>query len=165
MPDEQAPENVKRFPLVFKFDEVVSGNGFVSRIVSQGHVLLREEEGGWWMYGVTPGGIAGGGKERSEAFAEFKRSYRSVLFDIASEACDAVAFERDAQAFFYETCEITRDEWFKALKSVRSGELSLKLPNPPIKVDDLPPRIAVMSSTLPSASVNPCEADVFSEAA
>lgn len=153
------------YPLLFKFDEVVAGNGFVSRIRSQGRVLLEQESDGWWMYGVSPGGIAGGGKERSEAFAEFKRSYRSVLFDIAAEASDAATFERGVKEFFGETCEATEKEWFGALEHVRHGAVSLDLPNPPIKADDLPPRITIMISTEPSAKSNPGERDVVAGAA
>lgn len=156
---------VKNFPLLFKFDEVVAGNGFVSRIVSQGRVLLSAEGDGFWMYGVTPGGLAGGGHERSEAFAEFKRSYRSVLFDIAGEAQDAATFELEIQRFFYETCEDTQRQWLDALQVIRDGGLTIDLPNPPIKSDELPPRVTVMISTEPSASINPDEKDLLAEAA
>jgi len=51
-------------------------------------ILTDEGDGDIWMFGVQPGGVARGGRERSQAFYEFKKNYRSVLFDIAIEFVD-----------------------------------------------------------------------------
>jgi hypothetical protein len=113
------------YPLVFSFRDVIVGKGFVVGIVVNGRVLLAEEDDGVWMFGVQPGGIAGGGSERSEAFCEFKRSYLSVLFDIAAEVDSYAAFEDAAKAFFQEVNSPNEVDWTEALKAVRAGRLSL----------------------------------------
>jgi hypothetical protein len=83
------------YPLVFSFRDAVSGNGFVAHVAVCGRVLLTDEgDGDIWMFGVQPGGVAGGGCNRSEAFREFKKSYLSVFFDIAAEAASFEDFEQ-----------------------------------------------------------------------
>lgn len=114
------------YPLVFSFQEPIMGNGFVAYVVTSGRVLLTEEsEDSIWMFGVQPGGIAGGGRERSEAFRQFKMSYLSVLFDIANESSSYDGFESAARAFFSEVNAENEQTWIEAVKAVRAGKLSL----------------------------------------
>jgi hypothetical protein len=112
-----------RYPLLFGFRDLIAGNGFVAGVAVNGRALLVDEGDGFWMYGVNPGGLAGGGANHSEAQAEFRQGYRSVLFDIAAEAADFGSFRQQALRFFEETNEPTRQEWEEALAEVRKGEV------------------------------------------
>jgi len=131
------------YPLVFSFRDAVSGNGFVAYVAVSGRVLLTDEgDGDIWMFGVQPGGIAGGGHERSEAFREFKKSYLSVFFDIAAEAVSFENFEESVKLFFSEVNAPNLDAWTEAVAAVRAGRLSLS----DLKAtdsDSCPPKIEV----------------------
>ena len=116
----------RSYPLIFRYQDLVIGNGFICGVKAQGRVLLTEEDQGFWVYGVTPGGLAAGGKERSAALNEFKQGYVSALFDIAEEASDPDAFKREAEAFFYQVCAQNEVEWNAARERVRQGDLDLE---------------------------------------
>ena len=75
-----------RYPLLLGFRDLIAGNGFVASVALNGRALLVDEDDGFWMYGVNPGGLAAGGSTAAEALAEFRKDYRLVLFDIATEA-------------------------------------------------------------------------------
>lgn len=112
-----------RYPLLFGFRDLVAGKGFVAGIAIDGRALLVDEDDGFWMYGVNPGGVAGGGPSIGDAQVEFRSSYRSVLFDIAGEAESFDQFEEEVTRFFRETNEPTLAEWEDAVKAVRTGEV------------------------------------------
>ena len=111
-----------RLPLLFTFKDQVYGDGFLADIEAQGRVLeVRgpEEEEGVWMNGVQPGGIAEGGEDDYKARVAFKKTYKAVLFDIASEAKNFNAFKREVEKFFNEVCRPIEKEWLDAVKRVR----------------------------------------------
>jgi len=130
------------YPLFFTYKDLIAGNGFFAGVICQGRALLTEEEEGFWMSGVNPGSIAGGGTEREAAFRAFKERYLSVLFDIASEACDFASFKAEVECFFESTNDPTAAEWENALHKVRNGELTLDLPK--VEAAQNQPRIDVV---------------------
>jgi predicted RNase H-like HicB family nuclease len=65
-------------------------------------VLSWQKDGGYWMYGVNPGGVAGGGESREAAFNDLKQAYLSGLFDVALEATTFEAFRGEVERFFNE---------------------------------------------------------------
>ena len=109
--------------MLFGFRDLVAGKGFVAGVVVNGRALLVDEGDGFWMFGVSPGGLAAGGKSHGEAQAEFRQGYRSVLFDIAALADDFDSFRQQVLSFFHETSEPTEREWEEALAEVRSGKV------------------------------------------
>lgn len=117
------------YPLTFAFRDMVSGRGFFAGVLAEGRATLTQEDGGYWMSGVYPAAIGGGGRERAEAFQAFRTNYRGVLFDIAAEAADFAAFRAEVERFFNETNDQAQSEWSAARELVRSGSLNL---------DDLP---------------------------
>jgi hypothetical protein len=119
------------YPVLFGYRDVISGRHFMAFIKTDGRALLTKEEDGCWLYGVYPGGMAGGGKEIAEASRELKTSYLSVLFDIAEEASSFEAFKEEVERFFHQRNDATMQEWEAAHAQVKSGELS---------TDDLPRR-------------------------
>jgi hypothetical protein len=112
-----------QYPILFGFRDLVAGNGFAAGVGVNGRALLVDEGDGFWMYGVNPGGLAAGGTNHGEAQAEFRQGYRSVLFDIATQAADFESFRREVQSFFQETNESTEREWNAALAEVRKGNI------------------------------------------
>lgn len=105
-----------RYPILFGFRDLIAGNGFVAGVGVNGRVLLVDEDDGYWMYGVNPGGLSAGGATAPEAQAEFRVIYRSVLFDIAAEATDFESFKSEVERFFSETNEPTKAEWDEAVQ-------------------------------------------------
>lgn len=119
--------DTKSFPLVFTFPELISGEGFVATVEVHGRaVLIDEGDGDFWIFGVQPGGVAGGGKDYSEACREFKKSYLSVLFDIASEAKTYDAFVGEVRSFFDAVNDPNLGVWEGAVAEVRRGGVSLE---------------------------------------
>ena len=111
------------FPFFFTFSDKVEGNGFVADVRMMGTVLGMKEDDSTWMYGVQPGGIAATGENEDKAFSAFRRTYTSVLFDIAEEAVDFATFKERVEAFFNEICEETKREWDEAVEAVRRGDI------------------------------------------
>ena len=111
------------FPFFFTFSDKVEGNGFVADVRMMGTVLGMKEDDSTWMYGVQPGGIAATGQNEDEAFSTFRRTYTSVLFDMAEEADDFSKFKRQVETFFNEICEETKREWDEAVEAVRRGDI------------------------------------------
>jgi len=117
---------LKKFPLFFSYRDLIAGSGFVAGVAMKGRVLLDTAGGEVWMYGVQPGGIAGGGLDRACAFSEFRRSYLSVMYDLAAEAGTFGAFKAEVKRFFSEVNEPNADAWGAALATVRRSGTSLE---------------------------------------
>lgn len=115
----------KKYPLLFPFAEKVSGRGFATNVKMDGRILAERDEDGWWFYGVNPGAIAESGETIHEAFANFQRRLKAVLFDFASEAADFDSFKEEVERFFNQT-DADADDWSSARDAVRSGQLSLE---------------------------------------
>ena len=111
------------FPFFFTFSDKVEGNGFVANVKMMGTLLGMKEDDSTWMYGVQPGGIAATGQNEDEAFSTFRRTYTSVLFDMAEEADDFSKFKQRVKIFFNEICEEAKQEWDEAVEAVRRGDI------------------------------------------
>ena len=73
-----------QYALFFSFVELVKGNRFVAGVAARGQALMvHEDDGSWWMYGVKPGGMAACGTTFKEAAHSFNTSFKATLFDIA----------------------------------------------------------------------------------
>ena len=117
---------MKLYPLVFSFRDLIAGNGYVATVAMDGRVVLSEDETQeTWMFGVQPGGIAGGDRQKAVALKEFKTSYLSVLYDIAAEATSFDQFKNKVMEFFGEVNAPNLADWNQALAEVRGGTLSL----------------------------------------
>ena len=133
---------MKSYPLVFLFPDTVAGDGYLARVTMSGRVLLTEEDDGdVWMFGVQPGGVAGGDHSHEAAFAEFQHNYRTVLFDLAAEARSFEEFERAVREFFETINEPTSKDWDRALRDVRAARISL--PELSTQVNPAPPTLSI----------------------
>ena len=113
------------YPLLFTFVDKVEGNGFLADIQVHGRLLAAQEEDGWWMYGVNPGGLAACGDTHAAAYAEFRKTLMRVLFDIATEARDFYGFRTAAKKFFDEVNEPNLRDWEQARADVKAGRVTI----------------------------------------
>jgi hypothetical protein len=115
------------YPLFFGFRTAIQGKGFVASVVMNGRGLMVEEGADdWWLYGVNPGGVAGGGEDQHLAFSEFRNSYYAILFDIANDVTSYEEFRAEVERFFNETNRHYEKEWLAAVEKVREDK-SIKL--------------------------------------
>jgi hypothetical protein len=120
-------------PLLFTFRDVISGDGFLAGITLSGRVLMAEEDGKWWLYGVRPAAIAECGTSPQEALIRFRNRYKEVLIDIAGECRTFDAFKEEVERFFYEPDLQEEHRWESALNNLRSRDAAL-----PPALADLP---------------------------
>lgn len=136
------------YPLLFSFRDAVSGQGFLAGVTTTGRALMvREEDGSWWIYGVRPGAIAEGGKTPEEAYLKFRNTYKAVLFDVAAEAPDYDAFRREVEAFFYQPDEQEEHRWEEAFRALRAGDVQAEGPLSALPRQDPQTRPAQISVT------------------
>jgi len=129
------------YPILFGYRDLIGGRGFVAFVQANGRALLTEDAENAWLYGVNPGGIAGGGSSRDDAVRRFKDSYLSVLYDIAAEAQSFDEFKQEVERFFYDVHEPNEREWSAAHAAVKSGDLTTDLPQ--VKAETRPTRIDI----------------------
>ncbi len=112
------------YPLLFEFRDLVAGNDFLASVVIAGRALIREDNEGFWMCGVLPGGICADGDSQREAAAEFRSMYRAALYDLAAEALDFKRFQKEVQDFFKDEDRVFAKTWKEAVATVRRGGLA-----------------------------------------
>ena len=139
------------YPLLFGYRDLVSGSGFVAGVHADGRALLVQEEDGFWVYGVNPGGLAGSGDSWEAAHEDFRRNFKAALYDLAIEAVSFGQFQELVVDFFEDTNGPTEGEWDRATREIASRDqrwLQVR------KASDHPPRIEVreVSSGDPSAN-------------
>ncbi len=111
------------YPLLFGFRDLVAGRGFLAGVAVHGRALLMQDDDlGYWMYGVNPGGLAAGGADVGEAQRSFRETYRTVLFDISEDANSFEDFEKEVHRFFDETGGWLSD-WTDAVNEVKAGRI------------------------------------------
>ncbi|MBI5486270.1 MAG: hypothetical protein HY905_02940 [Deltaproteobacteria bacterium] len=157
---------MKKYPLIFTFRDLIHGNGFVAGITMEGRVLLSEEpDGSFWMFGVQPGGLADGGRDRDAAFRAFKNGYLSVLYDIAAEAPGFDLFRAEVEELFCQVNEPNRSAWDLALADVRRTNASLPNLERRFDAESRAPELQVVLVDTSKATPASNKFDEFSEAA
>lgn len=143
------------FPILFGFRDLVAGKGFLAGVAVSGRALLQgDEENGYWMHGVNPGGLSAGGVDIGAAQRAFRDTYRTILFDISADAGEFGEFKSEVERFFHETSERLLSEWEEAvewvraddihvegLPRVRSDRAKLSIEVVPLSVDQLEPAL------------------------
>lgn len=156
---------MKLYPLVFSFRDLIAGNGFVAVVSMGGRVVLAEEDDqDFWMFGVQPGGIAGGDRQQAVALKEFKNSYLTVLFDIAAEASSFKEFQDRVTEFFNDINEPNAADWNAALADARPKNLPLA-DLETVKAASRPPKLTIEEVTPARINSGVNEFDTIAEAA
>lgn len=117
------------YPLMFTLRDVVSGEGYLAGVTLYGRALMvKEDDGNWWMYGVRPGAIADYGTTPQEAFHKFRDRYKTLLFDIAEDAADFEKFKVEVESFYSQPNPEEEARWTEAFRAIRSGEAEVEAP-------------------------------------
>ena len=142
-------KKMNNLPLLFNYLDTIPYKGNLFEFSVQGRILLaKEEDGEIWVYGVNPGGLAGGGDTIEEAISNFRNNYRTMLFDLSAEAFDIDSLKNEVEKFIYQENSFNAEAWEKAVEEVRKNNVSInglqKLSaeqNPPnVKMRQLPLR-------------------------
>ncbi len=139
------------YPLLFRYQQAVEGNGFVARVEIRGRILAESTAEGFWFSGVNPGDPSGGGATLQEAYADFRKSLTEIIFDIALEGHGFEAFEREVSGLFDATDRESEVAWLRAveeIRTVRTGENFTKLPR--LTAED--PRWVKITEIVPAAA-------------
>ena len=129
-------KNSMAYPLIFGFDDSLSTPEGQIVISGVGRALMvREDDGRWWMYGVQPGGLAENGESPQKAHQAFVAAFKGILLDILGDSNSFTDFAERLDKFFNEATESDNTEWQRSLDAIRSGDL---VPEPPF--DKLPKR-------------------------
>jgi hypothetical protein len=132
------------WPLIFRYLGPVLGNGFVALVELHGRILARPEDGDEMsIEGVNPGGFAVGTHPIRSAKLELQRTLTGILIDIAQDAESFETFQKDIEAFFWETDAQSEGEWEACVKEVRSGRLSFPLGILPVFAAESPLLVTV----------------------
>lgn len=113
---------MKNYPIIFGLRDLVQGEGYLAGVIVEGRALMHEEgDGSFWIEGVNPGGFSAIGASSADALEDFRRSYRAVLFDIASDASGFEEFERGVKEFYDGASPKVARAWEEAVQDVRAG--------------------------------------------
>jgi len=117
------------YAMLFKAKEWIQGPGFVAGIAVEGRVLTTlEEDGQWWVYGVTPGGLSESDADPQMAYTKFRQFFRGILLDMAEEAGNFEAFKTKVAKFVSETDEHDAAIWTQSREALRKGALQAEGP-------------------------------------
>lgn len=109
---------MSNLPLLFRCEQVVSGDGYEIEVQMLVRALLREEDGEVWITGVSPVGFAGGGLDRDAALVSFRRAWSEVILDIAHDAKSLDAFEKQCKEFRDSAVNVLTVEWEDAVRNL-----------------------------------------------
>ena len=121
------------YPLVFTYQDTVSGDGFLARVEINGRGLMAQEDGEWWMLGVRPAALAGGGETPAGAYLAFRNAYKAVLIDAAVTAAGFDAFKAEVERFFNERDEAEEKRWTEAGEAIGKEKVAVEAPFDAIK--------------------------------
>jgi hypothetical protein len=115
------------YPLLFGFRDLVAGRGFLAGVAVNGRgLLVQDDEIGYWMHGVNPGGLSAGGVDMGAAQQAFRETYRTILFDISASVGSFEEFKSEVERFFHETSDLLLSEWTDAVEAVREGSIQVE---------------------------------------
>lgn len=114
-----------QFPILFAYRDILAGNNYVAGVQARGRCLMVEEDEGFWVYGVNPGGLSAGGKTEREATSAFRDMYRMALFDLVIEAPTVNELRKELEALVNESNPYYESAWWEAVQQVRRENLTL----------------------------------------
>ncbi len=112
------------YPLVFSCRQLVEGDAFAAGVEIKGRALLEQDGDEWTVCGVEPGGFAGCGNSPGEAYADFRNTLATILFDAALFfPSNFEAFEREVRDFAGTRDDEAARLWEAARAEVQKGTL------------------------------------------
>jgi len=116
------------YPVVFTYEELVKGHGFLAGVLARGRALMVHEDDEWWMYGVQPGGLSEGGETFDEARLLFRQAFREVLFDLAEQTTDFDTFKSQTIRLLEEESGPMLARWNEAVQKLRASQIEVEEP-------------------------------------
>lgn len=117
-----------RWPVFFFYRDTVFGLGFVANVELTGRALcVREGSDEFNVIGVEPGGLAATGDTVESAHELFRKTYTSILFDIAAESRTEEDFHREVERFVLDKSAGAEVDWNEAVTEVR-GQVQPDVP-------------------------------------
>lgn len=116
------------YPVVFTYEELVKGRGFLAGVLARGRALMVHEDGEWWMYGVQPGVLAEGGDTFEESRLLFRQTFREILFDLAEGAKDFESFKVTTEKTLGEINGPMVERWLMAVETIRANPAVIEDP-------------------------------------
>lgn len=107
------------YPLIFRFQDLVFGEGFIASVACYGRAVVEQEDGLWWIHGVQPGGVSAPGDTVDGAHLAFRRTLKEILVDTASDGLSFSAFKSHVEAFFNDEDRGDRLRWDAAVAAFR----------------------------------------------
>jgi hypothetical protein len=127
MAAEKTPAVGTKYPLLFAYRDTLFGNGFVVEVQAvNGRALCVREEDAFWVYGINPGGMAAHGEDPDAAHTAFRKTFSTILIDLAAASGSFEDFHVAVSQFFEETNEGYEQDWNQALNAVKRGEVQLE---------------------------------------
>ena len=109
------------YPLFFNFTSEITGPTFKTKVTTEGRVLVEVFNEEWWINGVNPGSMAGGGPDLPSAWAKFRQSFNEILVDFAEEVPNHEAFEAKVNEFLADVDTEEARRWEEAREAMRQG--------------------------------------------
>ncbi len=106
--------------LIFNFRAAFEAVTFKAGICVEGRVLLVQEasdDGEFWVYGVSPGGMSAHGATPEAAYGAFRAFFGQILDDFAQESATAAEFRARVDAFVKEANNEDGARWEAARKA------------------------------------------------
>jgi len=111
------------YPIILRWEEFIPGKGYIAQVKATGRaLLLDEEEGDWWLYGVQPGGMAECGETTAEAVYRFRDSLKVLLSDLAADASTFETFKAEVELYFNQVNDEQLGLWADAVRKVREHQ-------------------------------------------
>lgn len=144
-------DRMTQYPLMFRYQQAVVGNGFVAQVEIRGRVLAESTDEGFWFSGVNPGDASGGGATMQEAYADFRRCLSEIIFDIAIDGRGFENFKTTVEELFAATDRESEAMWLRAVEEIRSGRSGENFTGlPRLRAED--PRLVKVTEILTSAA-------------
>ena len=132
------------WPLIFTYRGNVFGQGYIASVSAVSRVLGVRDDGGVWLSGVQPGGVAAGGEDLREARAAFRKAFIGILADIASTAGDFSAFQAEVARFLAERDDVALEDWAAAVEAKRNNRLDCaQIEGLPVLPAEMTPSVTV----------------------
>lgn len=101
----------RRFPLVYNFQDLIAGNGFIASVAARGRALLKETTAGCDLVGVEANGLAAQGPSREVVMREFRLRFRNTLVQFALLSSSFEEFDSEVHNYFTNLHPTVLAQW------------------------------------------------------
>ena len=137
--------------MIFSYQDLVAGNGFVASIVLRSRVLVVEsDDHSFWLYGVQPSICTGDKRGIDAVLDDFRTKYVHSIYDIAKQASSFDEFRDAVLKFLRQKNDLAARDWEIALHGV---ERAASAPERAEEIEILPSLSTPAINVLPSYDI------------